>query len=127
MVARDAAVAEADEARGARDEALQKLSAVEGERDALAEARDRARLERNAWMSRARAAATGRPSAEARAVPKPLADRGPAPADEPSDPTEALEPPVEQSGSPPRRVGAPHHPDRRATGAAQGDPGGAFA
>ena len=100
LVARDAAVAEADEARGARDEALQKLSAVEGERDALAEARDRARLERNAWMSRARAAATGRPSAEARAVPKPLADRGPAPVDEPSDPTEALEPPVEHPAAP---------------------------
>ena len=99
MVARDAAVAEADEARGARDEALEKLSAVEGERDALAEARDRARLERNAWMSRARAAATGRPSAEARAVPKPLADRSSVPADEPSDPTEALEPPVEPTAA----------------------------
>jgi hypothetical protein len=51
-------------------------------------------------MSRARAAATGRPSAEARAVPKPLADRGPAPADEPSDPTEALEPSVEPAAPP---------------------------
>ena len=90
--ARDAAVAEADEARSARDEALQKLSAVEGERDALAEARDRARLERNAWMSRARAAATGRPSPEARAVPKPLADRQPAPPDDAAEPTEVIEP-----------------------------------
>ncbi len=92
MVARDAAVAEADEARSARDEALQKLAAVEGERDALAEARDRARLERNAWMSRARAAAAGRPSAEARAVPKPLADREPTTPDEAADATEALMP-----------------------------------
>jgi hypothetical protein len=92
MAARDAAVAEADEARGARDEALQKLSAVEGERDALAEARDRARLERNAWMSRARAAAAGRPSAEARAVPKPLADRAPEPPDDPPEPTKVVEP-----------------------------------
>ncbi len=96
MVARDAAVAEAEEARSARDEALQKLSAVEGERDALAEARDRARLERNAWMSRARAAAAGRPSAEARAVPKPLADRKAAPPDESPDPAEAPTPPVER-------------------------------
>src|SRR5829696_9337203 len=79
LVARDTAVAGADEARSARDEALQKLSAVEGERDALAEARDRARLERNAWMSRARAAVAGRPSAEARAMPKPLASREPEP------------------------------------------------
>ena len=101
MVARDAAVAEADEARGARDEALEKLSAVEGERDALAEARDRARLERNAWMSRARAAATGRPSPEARAVPKPLADRGTAPPDEAADPTAALEPAPEPAAAPP--------------------------
>jgi hypothetical protein len=95
MVARDAAVAEAEEARSARDEALQKLSAVEGERDALAEARDRARLERNAWMSRARAATAGRPSSEARAVPKPLADRQPAPPEEPPDPAQAPTPPVE--------------------------------
>jgi hypothetical protein len=90
MVARDAALAEADEARSARDEALEKLSGVEGERDALAEARDRARLERNAWMSRARAAAAGRPSAEARAVPKPLADPEPEP--ELPEPTQVIEP-----------------------------------
>jgi hypothetical protein len=88
MVARDAALAEADEARSARDEAIEKLSGVEGERDALAEARDRARLERNAWMSRARAAAAGRPSAEARAVPKPLGDPEP----EPPEPTQVIEP-----------------------------------
>jgi hypothetical protein len=100
MVARDSAVAEADEARSARDEALEKLSAVEGERDALAEARDRARLERNAWMSRARAAATGRPSAEARAVPKPLADRDPTPQDEASAA-------AEESASAPEPVVAP--------------------
>jgi hypothetical protein len=90
MVSRDAALAEAGEARSARDEALQKLSGVEGERDALAEARDRARLERNAWMSRARAATAGRPSAEARAVPKPLADQEPP--DEPPEPTQVIEP-----------------------------------
>jgi hypothetical protein len=91
VVARDAAVAEADDARGGRDDALQKLSAAEAERDALAEARDRARHERNAWMSRARAAAAGRPGAEARAVPKPLA--GPVPDREPG-PTPA--PPAEE-------------------------------
>ena len=101
MVARDAALAEADEARSARDEALEKLSGVEGERDALAEARDRARLERNAWMSRARAAAAGRPSAEARAVPKPLADPEPEPEPDPELPesTQVIEPP--QAPSPP--------------------------
>jgi len=100
MATRDAAVAEAEEARSARDEVLQKLSGVEGERDALAEARDRARLERNAWMSRARAAATGRPGPEARAVPKPLADRGLGVPDEASDPTEALGPPSDPGAVP---------------------------
>jgi hypothetical protein len=83
-VAREAALAEADDARAGRDEALQRLSAVEAERDALAEARDRARHERNAWMSRARAAAAGRPSAEARAVPKPLAAPAPTPTSAPA-------------------------------------------
>lgn len=100
LVARDTAVAGADEARSARDEALQKLTAVEGERDALAEARDRARLERNAWMSRARAAAAGRPSAEARAVPKPLAARAtPLPQDG-SDSADAPVPPAEPAAAP---------------------------
>ena len=94
-------VAEAEEARGARDEVLQKLSAVEGERDALAEARDRARLERNAWMSRARAAATGRPSAEARAVPKPLADRGAGAARRPHPSTSAGESSPSPAAPPP--------------------------
>ncbi len=100
VVARDAALAEAEEARGARDEVLQKLSAAEGERDALAEARDRARLERNAWMSRARAAATGRPSADARAVPKPLADRGTASLDDDVDPAEEPAPPSDLAAPP---------------------------
>ena len=52
--AREDAVAEAAAARAERDAALKKLAELERERDALAEARDRAREERNAWMSRAR-------------------------------------------------------------------------
>jgi hypothetical protein len=102
VVARDSALAEADDARGARDDALEKLSAVEAERDALAEARDRARHERNAWMSRARAAAAGRPSAEARAVPKPLAGGAsgrrpePAPAPASEEPATVALPPTER-------------------------------
>ena len=118
LAARDAAAHEADEARSARDEALQKLSAAEGERDALAEARDRARLERNAWMSRARRAATGRPSAEARAVPKPLAGREPAPTDEapdPADPAEIRRAAGRARHGPAPAVRAAHDPDRRAT------------
>ena len=118
LAARDAAAHEADEARSARDEALQKLSTAEGERDALAEARDRARLERNAWMSRARAAATGRPSAEARAVPKPLAGREPAPTDEAPGSCRSRGD-TRAAGrarhGPAPAVRAAHDPDRRAT------------
>ena len=118
LAARDAAVAEADEARSARDEALQKLSAVEGERDALAEARDRARLERNAWMSRARAAVAGRPSAEARAVPKPLADRADTPPEDEPDPADEpapAAPPDPATVSLPPDLAVPIPPSERRT------------
>ncbi|HEV7846498.1 MAG TPA: hypothetical protein VGO83_09600 [Thermoleophilaceae bacterium] len=77
--ARDAAAAataevdplrtERDDAVAARDEALAKLAAGEAEYAAVAEQRDRAREERNVWMSRADAATT-RPLPE----PEPDAD-----------------------------------------------------
>ena len=68
--------AEAEAARADRDEALRKAAAADSDRDSLVEARDRAREERNAWMSRARAA-----SAEARGK-GPIAERVPAPSAE---------------------------------------------
>jgi hypothetical protein len=70
---RNRAEAEAEAARGDRDDALKQLAATESEHAALTEARDRAREERNAWMSRARAA-----SAEARGK-GPIAQRVPVP------------------------------------------------
>jgi hypothetical protein len=70
---RNRAEAEAEAARADRDEALKKLAATESEHAALVEARDRAREERNAWMSRARATA-----AEARGK-GPVAERVPTP------------------------------------------------
>ena len=70
---RNRAEAEAEAARADRDEAQKKLAATEREHAALVEARDRAREERNAWMSRARATA-----AEARGK-APIADRVPTP------------------------------------------------
>jgi hypothetical protein len=84
---RDAATAERYDATGARDAAL---AAAEADRDALTEARDRARQERNAWMSRARAATSGRPS---------LA-REPARPPEPSAP--AARPPEPEAAPPPQ-------------------------
>jgi hypothetical protein len=89
--ARDAAVAAADEATAHRDEALRKLRAAETERDAMTEARDRARQERNAWMSRARAAKAGRPSLSAEAAPtvRMPAEPAPPPAAEPAPPADA--------------------------------------
>src|SRR5688572_26807744 len=73
--ARDRAAAEAVDMRAERDAAVKRANAVEAERDALVDARDRARQERNAWMSRARAAtaqARGG-TAVARRVPAPPA------------------------------------------------------
>jgi hypothetical protein len=70
---RNRAEAEAEAARGDRDDALKRLAAAESEHAALSEARDRAREERNAWMSRARVSA-----AEVRGR-APIADRVPAP------------------------------------------------
>jgi hypothetical protein len=75
--------AELEKAGRERDAALERLAAAESERAAMAEARDRARDERNAWMQRARAAAAGRPSA-ARAATSPQSTAAPAPPPEPS-------------------------------------------
>jgi hypothetical protein len=59
--ARDAALAKRDEALAAREAAQKEAAAAAQREEGLAEARDRARQERNAWMSRARAATTSRP------------------------------------------------------------------
>jgi hypothetical protein len=73
LAAGDRASAEAADLRAERDAAVKRAKAVAVERDALAESRDRARQERNAWMSRARAA-----TAEARG-PTSIGQRVPAP------------------------------------------------
>ena len=97
---RNRAEAEAEAARADRDEALRRLAAIEGEHAALEEARDRAREERNAWMSRARASA-----AEARGM-GPIGDRVPAPPREPA-PSRA---PATDAAEPPAAVIAPAEP-----------------
>jgi hypothetical protein len=81
---RNRAEAEAEAARADRDDARGKLAAAESERVALVEARDRAREERNAWMSRARAA-----SAEARGkapIPERVQPPQPVQSSEPTSP-----------------------------------------
>jgi hypothetical protein len=99
LAARDRAAAETADLRAERDAAVKRAKAVEAERDALAESRERARQERNAWMSRARAAATeargGTPIPQR--VPAPPAKRPPEttpppPTGEPSPATPAPDP-----------------------------------
>jgi hypothetical protein len=122
--ARDAAAAataevdplrtERDDAVAARDEALAKLAAAEAENAAVAEQRDRAREERNVWMSRADAATT-KPLPEPDAVPDaappaalPLraatpASRRPVAPPEPSARPSALPDPAARPGPSPER------------------------
>jgi hypothetical protein len=92
---RERAEAEMEKVRAERDAAVKKLAAAEIDNEALTEARDRAREERNAWMSRARAAA-----AEARGA-SPIADRVPAPPPRPPREPEPIPPPGEPIQSPP--------------------------
>lgn len=54
--------AERDEALAARDALQEQLEAAKAEGSVIAEQRDKARQERNAWMSKAHAAATGVPA-----------------------------------------------------------------
>ena len=100
---RNRAEAEAEAARADRDDALKQLAATESEHAALTEGRDRAREERNAWMSRARAA-----SAEARGT-GPIAERVPAP-------MPPREPPAAEPAGPPTERIAPIGPPASAAG-----------
>jgi hypothetical protein len=118
---RNRAEAEAEAARANRDDALRKLAAAEAERAALEEARDRVRQERNAWMSRARAAA-----AEARGK-APIAERVPAPAEDPAERAaheERVPGPPEDPSHPPARAaqrppGSPPRPAASSPAAAE--------
>ncbi|MEA2407560.1 MAG: hypothetical protein QOE69_1679 [Thermoleophilaceae bacterium] len=115
---------ERDDAVAARDEALAKLAAAEAENAAVAEQRDKAREERNVWMSRADAAATrplpepdAEPDADATA-PLPLrvatpASRRPVALPEPPTRSHALPDPARPGAlpDPPARPGP--SPDRR--------------
>lgn len=100
---RNRAEAEAEAARADRDEALKKLTATESEHAALVEARDRAREERNAWMSRARATvaeARGKGRVAGR-VPAPSVEGAEPPAADPPEPaTLRIAPPAERPPSP---------------------------
>src|ERR687895_154839 len=57
--ARDAALADAEKAVGERDKAVRQKAVLEKELAATARARDKARAERNEWLTRARDAAAG--------------------------------------------------------------------
>jgi len=95
--ARDEALAAAEQAQAECDELRAKLREAHADRDALTEARDRARRERNAWMSRARAAKAGGPSLGPEAAP---GRRAPAPTPPAArTPPAAPTPPAESGGA----------------------------
>jgi hypothetical protein len=109
--AREAAGADAAAARAERDAALKQLTGLERERDALAEARDRAREERNAWMSRARATAAEHRSGGAIAARVHAPESGPPPTQRINAPAERTDPRVEHGAPPAGRDSAPAERD----------------
>jgi hypothetical protein len=116
--AREAAGVDAAAARAERDAALRKLAELERERDALAEARDRAREERNAWMSRARASAAELSRGGALAARVPAPESGPPPTQRMTPPPERTDPRGERHAPPAERDAPP--PERHAP-PAEGD------
>ena len=104
----DRARREAEQARRERDAARDRLAATQSEHDALTEARDRAREERNAWMQRARAAAADRGRAEVATRAEPPRPPEPLRAEPPPD---AEAPPHEEpppdAEAPPREEPPP--------------------
>jgi hypothetical protein len=107
VAARDAALADAAQATAERDRALREKVAVEHELAATAKARDKARQERNEWLTRARDAearqdTAGRAAAPARRAAPPAEPEAP-----PSDPDAPPAPASEAAATPLRRLGRP--------------------
>jgi hypothetical protein len=95
VAARDAALADAEKAAGERDKAMREKAALEHELEAAMRARDKARQERNEWLTRARdaAARAGPGAAGTEAGP----DAGEAPPAEPgAAPAAGEAPPAER-------------------------------
>jgi hypothetical protein len=69
VTARDGALADAAKAGAERDKAVREKAAVENELKAAERARDKARQERNEWLTRARDAAAGQGTAAKEAAP----------------------------------------------------------
>jgi hypothetical protein len=95
LAGREAAAAAAERAAGEREAAVRKRDAVERELEGAIRARDKARAERNEWLTRARAAAAESGPGTARAEREPEA---PAPR---KPPIKILPPAVEHSGGGP--------------------------
>ena len=102
VAARDAAIADAEKATAERERAARAKAALEKELAATARARDKARAERNEWLTRARDAAAGQAAA---------GDRRPAPAErEPAPGGEA----ASAEADPAERPSAQPQPDPEA-------------
>jgi hypothetical protein len=137
VAARDAALADAAKATAERDKALREKTAVERELAATAKARDKARQERNEWLTRARDAEARQETAgkapaparraappadpEARPAPARRTDQ-PAPAKRAAPPAEGEAPPAEPEDRPaPARRGVRRTHARRAARPADPD------
>jgi hypothetical protein len=102
VAARDAALADAEKAIGERDKALRQKAVLEKELAATARARDKARAERNEWLTRARDAAAGQgpvpQAAPAAGQPAPAADQEEPAAGQAAPPEEAATAPLPRRG-----------------------------
>ena len=113
VAARDAALADAAKATEERDRAVREKAAVEHELTAATRARDKARQERNEWLTRARDAAAGQGTAGKEAAPagrEPSTTRScrqePSPAGQEPSPT-AREQPAPPPAAKPRKAQIP--------------------
>jgi hypothetical protein len=105
VAAADAARADAEKATAERDKALREKAALETELAATARARDKARAERNEWLTRARDAAAGQAAAPA----------GQEAAGQAAPPRRRPEAPEPETAPPPKRGGlapAPAPPNK---------------
>ena len=93
VAAADAARADAEKTTAERDKAVREKTALETELAATARARDKARAERNEWLTRARDATAGQAAA--------AAEREAPPAERPAPPTEREAPPAERGEAAP--------------------------
>jgi hypothetical protein len=111
VTAREAALADAARAVAERDKAVREKAAVENELKAAERARDKARQERNEWLTRARDAAAGQATADKEGAPT---ERQAPPAEHEATAEGATVPLQPRSGPAPAPGGGPTGKPRKA-------------